>query len=217
LEFFNISNIAFEVLNYELSYVELIATALGLLAVYWASKANIWTWPASVINVTTLFILLYQFQLYADMLLQIYFLLVTFYGWYYWRKPKVEQQITNVSKGEILIYAVVFIVGTLGIGKFMSGLHLQFPTYFTEPAAFPYGDAFTTTGSVIAMILLSRKQIENWLVWIVVDIVSIILYYQKGILFLAAEFGIFMIICIFGYYNWRKEKSVENGEWRNNK
>jgi nicotinamide mononucleotide transporter len=210
LEFFNISNIAFEVLNYELSYVELIATAFGLLAVYWASKANIWTWPASVINVTTLFILLYQFQLYADMLLQIYFLLVTFYGWYYWRKPKVEQQITNVSKGEILIYAVVFIVGTLGIGKFMSGIHLQFPTYFTEPAAFPYGDAFTTTGSVIAMILLSRKQIENWLVWIVVDIVSIILYYQKGILFLAAEFGIFMIICIFGYYNWRKEKSVEN-------
>jgi nicotinamide mononucleotide transporter len=216
LEFFNINNIAFEVLNYELSYVELIATAFGLLAVYWASKANIWTWSASIINVSALFILLYQFQLYADMLLQIYFLIVTFYGWYYWQKPKEEQRITNVNRKEIIIYSIIFVVGTFGIGRFMSQIHLQFPTYFPEAAAFPYGDAFTTTGSIIAMILLSRKQLENWLVWIVVDIVSIVLYYQKGIMFLAAEFVIFMVICMFGYYNWRKEK-ISDSRLVNNK
>ncbi len=208
MEFFSVNNIAFEVLNYELSYVELIATAFGLLAVYWASKENIWTWPASIINVTTLFILLYQFQLYADMFLQIYFLILTLYGWYYWRKPKEEREITNTSNQMLVIYSIIYVIGTIGIGKLMSGIHLQLPTYFPQPASFPYGDAFTTTGSIIAMIMLSRKQIENWLVWIIVDIVSIILYYQKGILFLAAEFGIFMVICIFGYYNWRKQQTI---------
>jgi len=208
VEFFSVNNIAFEVLNYELSYVELIATAFGLLAVYWASKENIWTWPASIINVTTLFILLYQFQLYADMFLQIYFLILTLYGWYYWRKPKEEREIRNTSNQMLVIYSIIFVIGTIGIGKLMSGIHIQLPTYFPQPASFPYGDAFTTTGSIIAMIMLSRKQIENWLVWIIVDIVSIILYYQKGILFLAAEFGIFMVICIFGYYNWRKQQTI---------
>lgn len=216
MDFFSINNIAYTIGTYELSYIELIGTVFGLLAVYWASRENIWTWPASLINVAAFFILFYQINLYADMFLQIYFFIVSIYGWYNWlslvpnsRRPKnrVEAQleISTMSRSEIRNYALLLIIGTIGIGYLMSQIHLWFPTAFSEPAAFPYPDAFTTTASILAMILLSQKKIENWLLWIAVDIVAVYLYYLKDILFVSVEYVIFLIICIFGYINWKKE------------
>jgi nicotinamide mononucleotide transporter len=87
LDFLSIENIAFTVIGYDLSDIELIGTVFGLLAVYWASRENIWTWPASVINVAAFFVLFYQVNLYSDMFLKVYFLIVTVFGWYNWSKP----------------------------------------------------------------------------------------------------------------------------------
>lgn len=202
--FLNIENIAFSVVGYELSYVELIGTVFGLLSVYWASRENIWTWAASVVNVAAFFVLFYQVNLYSDMFLQVYFMVVTIFGWYNWRKPSAEMSIRKMSKKEIQIMLVSLVIGTVAIGYLMSQIHEIFPITFSEPAAYPYPDAFTTTASIIAMILLSRKQIENWLLWIAVDVVAVVLYTLKDILFVAVEYGIFLIICIFGYIHWRK-------------
>lgn len=209
MDFINIEHIAYTFGSYELSYIELIGTVFGLLAVYWASRENIWTWPASLINVAAFFILFYQINLYADMLLQIYFFVVSIYGWYNWRKPnnrvEVKLPISRMTQEEIVVYAVLLVIATVGIGYLMSQIHLWFPNAFSTPAAFPYPDAFTTTASILAMILLSQKKIENWLLWIVVDIVAVYLYYLKDILFVSVEYVIFLIICIFGYINWKKE------------
>ena len=204
----SINNIVYTFGSYELSYIELIGTAFGLLAVYWASRENIWTWPASLINVAALFLLFYQINLYADMFLQIYFFVVSLYGWYNWQRTDVADEqlpISTMSNNQLLYYAVVLIIGTAAIGYSMSRIHLYFPATFTEPAGFPYADAFTTTASILAMILLSQKKMENWLLWIAVDVVAVILYYKKGVLFLSVEYIIFLIICIFGYINWQKE------------
>lgn len=212
MDFFSINNIVYTIGTYELSYIELIGTVFGLLAVYWASRENIWTWPASLINVAAFFILFYQINLYADMFLQIYFFIVSIYGWYNWLSPnnRVEAQlpISRMSLREIRLYAFLLIVGTIGIGYLMSQIHLFAPSAFSEPAAFPYPDAFTTTASILAMILLSQKKIENWLLWIAVDIVAVYLYYLKDILFVSVEYVIFLIICIFGYINWKKDLDV---------
>ena len=204
----SINNIVYTFGSYELSYIELIGTAFGLLAVYWASRENIWTWPASLINVAALFVLFYQINLYADMFLQIYFFVVSLYGWYNWQHSDIAEKplpITTMNNNQILRYAVALVIGTVAIGYLMSQIHLYFPTTFTEPAGFPYADAFTTTASILAMILLSQKKMENWLLWISVDVVAVILYYMKGVLFLSVEYIIFLIICIFGYINWQKE------------
>ncbi|MFK7949360.1 MAG: nicotinamide riboside transporter PnuC [Saprospiraceae bacterium] len=220
MDFFSIENIVYTFGTYELSYIELIGTIFGLLAVYWASRENIWTWPASLINVAAFFILFYQINLYADMFLQVYFFIVSVYGWYNWlsfvpssrwSNNRVEAQlpISRMTQREISIYAVLLVIGTIGIGYMMSQIHLWFPHAFSEPAAFPYPDAFTTTASILAMILLSQKKIENWLLWIIVDIVAVYLYYLKDILFVSIEYVIFLIICIFGYINWRKELGLE--------
>lgn len=205
MDFLSIENIAFTVIGYDLSDIELIGTVFGLLAVYWASRENIWTWPASVINVAAFFVLFYQVNLYSDMFLQVYFLIVTVFGWYNWSKPSEEIPITKMSEEEILIMVISLIIGTVTIGYFMSGIHETFPTAFPEPAAYPYPDAFTTTASIIAMILLSQKKIENWLLWIAVDVIAVILYMWKGIIFVSVEYAIFLVICIFGYINWKKK------------
>src|SRR5688500_5723605 len=94
-EFFSVENIAFNVPGYPISYVELIGTVFGLVSVYYASKANIITWPTGIINEAFLFILFFQVQLYADMFLQIYFFAVTLYGWYRWNKMPDKNSISK--------------------------------------------------------------------------------------------------------------------------
>ncbi len=210
MDFFNIKNIAFTFIGYPLSYVELIGTVFGMYSVYWASKENIWTWLASVINVTAFFCLFYQVHLYADMFLQVYFLIVTIYGWYNWSKPVQENRISQISSQKLLLYIIILGVGTLLLGFLMSHIHEISPTIFSQAAAYPYPDAFTTTASIIAMMLLSRKQIENWIFWMMADLTGMYLYYLKDILFVAVEYGIFLIICIFGYLNWKKILTIES-------
>lgn len=205
MSFFDINNIAFEVLSYPLSYIELIGTAFGLLSVYLASRAHIWTWPTGIVNEFAFFWLFYQVQLYADMLLQVYFLVVTLYGWYYWSQQEVLEKVNTLGFRSLRVYAVVLIVGSLLLGWIISDIHHLLPTYFPEPAAYPYPDAFTTVASILATILLSRKQIESWYLWIAVDLVSIVLYTLKGIHVVAIEYFVFLLICIFGYLNWRKK------------
>src|SRR4051812_16827252 len=97
MHFFDIKNIAFSVLGYPISYVELIATLSGLLSVFYASRANILTWPTGIINELFLFILFFQVRLYADMVLQVYFFIVTIYGWYYWKTNTIEKKIATVT------------------------------------------------------------------------------------------------------------------------
>lgn len=214
MDFFSIKNIAYTFGTYELSYIELFGTIFGLLAVYWASRENILTWPASLIQVTIFFILFYQINLYADMFLQVYFFIVSIFGWYNWLSPKnkVKSQlpISKMTLKEIKFYTILLIIGTIVIGYTMSQIHLWLPNAFAEPAAFPFPDAFTTTASILAMILLSQKKIENWLLWIAVDVVAVYLYYLKEILFVSVEYVIFLIICIFGYINWKKDLEKVN-------
>ncbi len=205
LEFFSIENIAFELLGYPLSYIELIGTFFGLIAVYLASRTNILTWPASIINEFGFFYLFYQVNLYADMLLQVYFFVVTIYGWYFWKYGEVDNKVYRLSKKAILNYLVILILGTIVLGIIISRIHLIFPQVFEIPASYPFPDAFTTVGSILAMILLSKKRIENWLLWMAVDVVAVVVYYLKGIHLVSIEYVVFFLICVFGFFNWKKQ------------
>lgn len=207
IHWLDVNNIAFEIFAYPISYVELIGTLFGFLSVYLASKANIWTWPSGIINEIAFFSLFYQVQLYSDMYLQLYFFIVTLYGWYYWKKTSKEKEkgVSSLSKKSILVYAVVLVLGVIVSGAWISNIHLYFPDLFPEPAAYPFADAFTTVASILAMLLLSRKKIETWFLWIAVDCVAIVIYFLKGIHLVMIEYVVFLIICIFGYFNWKRK------------
>ncbi|MGQ2982790.1 nicotinamide riboside transporter PnuC [Flavobacterium sp.] len=208
-EFFDITHIAFDVHGYRVSYIELLGTLTGLVSVYYASRANILTWPTGSINAALLFILFYQVQLYADMFLQVYFFIITLYGWYFWNKKPDDKAITTMGPQKRLTTFIIVITGTLLAGYGFSHIHEYLPEYFTIPAAWPYADSFIMVASITATTLLAQKKIENWYLWLMVNIASIIVYYAKEVYFLSFEYVIFFGLASYGLFNWHKK--MRNG------
>ncbi len=209
MTFFDIHNIAFEIISYPISYVELIGTLFGLLSVFFASKANILTWATGIINELFLFILFFQVQLYADMFLQVYFFVVTIYGWYHWHQnPQVNSITSTTFKAKLWMLGII-VTGTILTGYIFAHIHLIFPDYFKIASSFPYTDSFVMVLSIIATILLARKKIETWYLWILVDVVCVFLFFKKDIVFLALEYLVFGGLATYGLLNWKKQ--INNG------
>lgn len=202
---FDIQCIAFEFANYKLSYLELIGTLSGLISVYLATKANFYTWHTGILNEIAFFMLFFQVRLYADMMLQIFFLIITMYGMYNWKSKEEVPIIQKLSPNQGMKYAIFIFVATLICGLIVANLHYILPFFFENPATYPLADAFIMVASIVATFLLAQKKLENWILWIIIDIVSIILYYKKGIYFVAGEYGIFLGLAIKGFIEWRAQ------------
>jgi len=205
MHFFEIANTAFTVMGYPISYVELIGTLFGLISVYFASKANILTWSTGIVNEIFLFLLFFQVHLYADMFLQVYFFVVTIYGWYNWNTTTVENKIAAISSTARWLTAVIIIIVSLVSGFFIKNIHLYLHDYFKIAATYPFTDSFVMVLSIVATVLLAKKKIENWHIWILVDAICVILYFKKGIYFLSLEYLIFLGLASYGLYNWKKQ------------
>lgn len=207
MNFFEIKNIAFQIWDYPISYVELIGTLFGLASVYFASRANILTWGTGIVNEVFLFILFFQVQLYADMFLQVYFFIVTIYGWYNWKTNTAEKMVSEINfRNKLLLAAAIFIFSLVS-GFLFSNIHLYLPEYFKVKAAYPFIDSFVMVSSIVATILLAKKKIENWYLWIAIDLVCVVLYFKKGVYFLSLEYFIFLWLASYGLYHWKKQLS----------
>ncbi|MDP9076688.1 MAG: nicotinamide riboside transporter PnuC [Bacteroidota bacterium] len=192
-------------MGYPISYVELVGTLFGLISVYFASRANILTWSTGIVNEVFLFILFFQVHLYADMFLQVYFFVVTIYGWYNWNTTTVENKIAAISSNARWLTLILVIAGSAVSGFLIKNIHLYLPNYFKIAAAFPFTDSFVMVLSIIATVLLAKKKIENWHLWILVDAVCVILYFKKGVYFLSLEYLIFLGLASYGLFNWKKQ------------
>jgi nicotinamide mononucleotide transporter len=203
---FDIQNIALTLYDYPMSYAELIGTIFGFICVWLAARDNIWTWPTGLVNIACFFAIFYQIGLYSDMFLQLYFLGVAFYGWYNWNQEhRQELPVQKLSKSQIWKISFLTIVFSLLIGFGMTKIHIILPDIFPKPASFAYLDTFIAVASVIANILLARRIIENWLMWIVIDIIAVYVYFKKGVLFISFEYFIYLGIAWYGYKQWMKE------------
>ena len=207
MSLFDIRHIAFSCWGYNVSYVEMIGTLLGLVSIYFATRTNILTWPTGLINETFLFILFFQVQLYADMFLQVYFFIVTLYGWYCWRLNTSEAQITVLSMRTRIQLGFGILICTIAVGYCIKDIHLYLPQYFKLKAAFPFVDSFVMVSSILATVLLARMKIENWYLWLTVDIVSVVLFLKKEIYFLSLEYVIFLGLASYGLFQWKKQLS----------
>jgi nicotinamide mononucleotide transporter len=218
--FFDIDNIFFEVLGYRMSYIEFFGTIAGAIAVWLSAKANIWSWPIGLINVTLFFFLFFQVQLYPDMFLQIFFFVTNLIGWWRWANPKPgeedrkhELKVSFMKWQQFLLLTVLGVTGTFIFGTFAENLHELFPKIFNRPSAFPYLDSFVTVMSVITTFFMIQKKIESWILWIVVDVIATYMYFVKGIKFVAVEYLVFCFIAAFGLYHWVKEYRSYNPQF----
>lgn len=202
----------------QLPITEVIAVLTGLLYVILAAKGNRCCWPAAFISTMLYTIIFYDVYLWMDSLLQVFYLVMAVYGWFSWKQAKeptqvkiipVSEEITEAekirlkcSKLEITSWSKethFYIVGTLTI---ISGFVGWFMAEYTE-ADFPYVDAATTVFAVFATFMVTKKVLENWLYWVVIDLISIYIYIEKGLPPTAALFGLYVILAIYGYYKWR--------------
>ncbi len=211
--FFNINTVFFTIWNYPMSHIEFWGTLFNIWCVYLTAKGKISSWGVGLVGIVLYMFLFYQIQLYSDLTEQIYFLVMSFYGWYIWLHPRNKEdskennhkKVSHNSVKSNWIYVGAIIVGTIALGFFMSKIHLIFPTWFTIPASFPYLDAFTTVMSFAATILMAHKKIECWYLWILVDIIGIGLYFAKDVKFISAEYLLFLILATIGLIKWLKE------------
>lgn len=212
MDFFSIEHIFFTVWGYEMSYLEFFGTIAGFIAVWLASKANIWSWPLGLINVTLFFFLFYQVQLYPDMFLQIFFFVTNLIGWWRWAHPrpfeedrKKQLRVSYMPTRQLVLLAIIGLAGTFLFGSLASRLHEWFPVVFSKPSAFPYLDSFVTVMSIITTFLMIQKKIESWMIWIIIDVVATYMYFMKGIKFVGIEYLVFCFIAAFGLWNWTRE------------
>jgi nicotinamide mononucleotide transporter len=201
---FDVKETFFTVFEHPVSYVEFIGTVLGLISVFLAARANIFTWPTGIANAIFFLIIFYQIQLYSDMFLQMYFCGMGVYGWFTWKyKAEHEQSaIRTLSNSQRLRLAVFIATVTVVVGTLISQIHLLLPQVFEKPASYPYIDTFIAISSVLAVILLARRIFETWVLWILVDITSIGLYSVKGVKLIALEFVIFLGLAVLGVHSW---------------
>jgi len=203
----SVNYIIFEIGEYPMSFIEFIGTLLGLVSVWQATRLNIFTWPTGIVNQIAFFFLFYQVQLYSDMLLQVYFTGLCIYGWIHWKRRPDAQEIVVSRLGEKQrLFWTLGIVGVvIAWGTFMAHIHTFFPAIFPQAAAYPYMDAATAVTSIAACFLMARKIVEAWVLWILVDIVSIVLYALKGVYFVTGEYCIFLGMASYGLFGWMKE------------
>lgn len=195
-----------------MSYIEFFGTIFTGWSVYLAAKNKVLTWPISLLGIILYGFLFYQVHLYSDLLEQLYYFVTSFWGWYLWAKPKnaaidpdtKELKVGSLPRKTFLPYAVLIIASTYFLGLFMSRIHLFLPAYFPEAASFAYLDSFTTVLSFVATILLAKRIVESWYIWIIVDIIGIWLYFQKDVAFLSLLYLAFLINAFYGLSKWKK-------------
>lgn len=183
---------------YQTTALEWVGTVTGFLCVYLAARQHILNWPISIISVAAYAVLFYQSKLYGNAVLQLYFFGTAIYGWYYWTKRKEDagkKPIVSFSSGEILLTILSVLV--------LSGIMGWFLGEYTDTDV-PYIDGFCTATSFVAQFLMTRKVLQNWLLWVFVDICYVPLYIYKGFMLTSLLYVAFAIIAAMGYLDWRK-------------
>jgi nicotinamide mononucleotide transporter len=181
-------------------YLEITAVIFGLLSVWYAKKDNILVFPTGIISTSIYVYLLWKWSLLGDMMINGYYFIMSIYGWYLWTRKKegeVEYPIATLSNKEKSIAFIIFIATI----AFVVAVYLFFDKFTTWAA---YVDTLVTGIFFVGMWLMAKRKIENWILWIIGDIISIPLYFFKGYTFTSIQYILFTIIAFYGYLEWKK-------------
>lgn len=180
--------------------LEVIAVIFGFLSVIYSKQNNILVYPTGIISTMIFVYLLWQWELLGDMMINAYYFSMSIYGWYIWTR-KIDGEhftpITNTTKKENWQSLFIFIATLL----FVFAVYEFFDKWTNWTA---YIDTFTTAIFFVGMWQMAKRKIENWIFWIIGDVISVPLYFYKGLTLTALQYFVFTIIAIYGYKAWQK-------------
>jgi nicotinamide mononucleotide transporter len=180
------------------SWIEYTAAAILLISVVLSALENIWSWPTAIAGVALYIIVFYQAKLYADMGLQVVYIAISVYGWYEWLHGGEEAGVLQVSKVPmrvLLAGTIIALAATTALGLFFR--------HYTD-AALPFADSALTSFSLLAQFMMARKYLENWYLWILVDVFYIAMFIFKHLYPTAVLYAAFIGACTLGFVQWRK-------------
>lgn len=179
------------------SWLEWLGFVSTIACIYLAAKENILNWPISIVSIVISAVLYFESHLFGDFALQFYFLFTAFYGWWFWfaKKKEKEKPIVSIETRHWVIVIIVVVLLTLILGYLLAKY---------TPSNVPYEDGFCTAVSLVAQIMLTRKILENWILWILVDICYVPLLIYKNLNIYALLYAILVVIAVKGYIDWKK-------------
>jgi len=180
--------------------LEIIGVIFGFLSVWYSKQNKIWVYPTGMVSTSIFVYLLLKWGLLGDMMINGYYFIMSIYGWYIWTR-KVDAThstpITETTKKEKQQAVILFILTMF----FVFIIYQSFDKWTSWVA---YVDTITTGIFFVGMWLMARKKLENWIFWIFGDIISVPLYFYKGLTFTSIQYFVFTIIAIYGYLAWKK-------------
>ncbi|MEQ6121326.1 nicotinamide riboside transporter PnuC [Reichenbachiella sp. MALMAid0571] len=190
----------------QMTLLEAVAVFFGLLSVWYAKKEKILVFPTGIISVTIYVKICFGAKLYADMSINAYYFIMSIYGWYVWAKktdtanhiPIASNNKTENSSSLLILLLSYFV--------------LSFLLENYTDSDVPHWDAVTTSFAFTAMWLMAKKKIENWIAWIITDLISIPLYFYKGYILTSFQFLVFLALAIAGYFSWRQKLATLKNE-----
>lgn len=186
-----------------MSTLELVAALVGALSVYLSVRQNIWSWPTAIVNVVLYTLVFYDAKLYADMGLQVIYAVLSVYGWYEWLhggENKTELHVTRTARRLAIVLAIIGLVGAAALGVILRR---------ATDAALPFMDSFLSSTSLVAQWMMTKKKLENWIVWIAVDVLYVGMFAFKHLYLTSALYAVFLGLAVRGYIDWRRSMTSQ--------
>ena len=178
--------------------IESLAVGTGLASVWFSVKEKIWVYPVGLVSVGIYVYLSFVYGIYADMGINIYYVIMSMYGWYRWLQPSVGSTVKEITRSskKVLIISLSLL--------FFSWLILFILLQRFTDSDIPLWDSLTTSLAIVGMWLMAEKKVEHWLFWIATDLLSIPLYYYKGLVLTSGQFLVFTVLAVMGWLQWNR-------------
>ncbi|MGF1876595.1 nicotinamide riboside transporter PnuC [Photobacterium frigidiphilum] len=209
--------------GYAMSWIEAVGTVFGLLCIWYASQEKTINYVFGLINVSLFAIIFFQIQLYGILMLQLFFFCANIYGWYAWTRPSSEDgdmlEVRWLNKQKMAFTAAVSVAAIAIMTMFIDPIFFALANISVDvlntfgadlarpelsPDAFPFWDSVMTVLSIVAQILMTRKYVENWMLWVVINMISVCIYAAQGVYALSIEYAILLFIAANGSRQWMK-------------
>jgi nicotinamide mononucleotide transporter len=192
------------------TWLEFVAVILGISSVWFARKESILVYPSGIVSVLIYVYICFNARLYADAGINFFYFVTSVYGWYNWTRKINVSEVLHISSNtrhqqfwSVVLTFVSYwlIIGLIWLFNHDDKVYMQ--------SWVPWIDSFTTAIFLIAMVLMARKKIENWIYWIVGNIVSIPMYFMKGLVFTSFQYMVFLVLAILAFIEWRHRLSAQ--------
>ena len=181
-----------------------MAVLTGFACVWLAARESLWNFPIAIFSCSLYILVYYRSGLYSDSLLQVMFIALSVYGWYEWLyggRGNTELPVSRTRQWEWAVCVGFIVAFTTGFGYYLA---------HNTDATVPYWDSFTTAGSLAAQYLMMRKRLENWWLWIMVDIIYVPVLWYKQLYPTSALYALYLGLATYGYIQWRRQLRKED-------